>query len=134
MVFGQWCLPPLPTSCRCKSSRRREKIGSASDNYEQERIFPRGFYVWTDNIWDDNAWSDPVYFDNPGFDQDVCKLQHCSHCNADRTSCSGTTMGRSISQLQCALPGETQIQSRKILEFTSPRSTSLLEEPSQPRK
>ncbi|RKL21598.1 hypothetical protein BFJ68_g1910 [Fusarium oxysporum] len=35
-----------------------------------ERIFPRGFYVWTDNIWDDDAWSDPVYFDNPGFDQD----------------------------------------------------------------
>jgi hypothetical protein len=38
---------------------------------DQERIFPRGFYVWTDNIWDDRAWSDPVYFDNPGFDQDV---------------------------------------------------------------
>jgi hypothetical protein len=37
----------------------------------QERIFPRGFYVYTDNIWDSNAWSDPVYFDNPGFDQDV---------------------------------------------------------------
>ncbi|RYP79778.1 hypothetical protein DL769_002800 [Monosporascus sp. CRB-8-3] len=36
-----------------------------------ERIFPRGFYVYTDNIWDENAWSDPVYFDNPGFDQDV---------------------------------------------------------------
>ncbi|KAI1056506.1 hypothetical protein LB507_002278 [Fusarium sp. FIESC RH6] len=36
-----------------------------------ERIFPRGFYVWTDNIYDDNAWSDPVYFDNPGFDQDL---------------------------------------------------------------
>ncbi|KAI1115731.1 glycoside hydrolase family 43 protein [Nemania sp. NC0429] len=36
-----------------------------------ERIFPRGFYVSTDNIWDDNAWSDPVYFDNPGFDQDL---------------------------------------------------------------
>jgi beta-xylosidase len=36
-----------------------------------ERIFPRGFYVWTDNIWDDDAWSDPVYFDNPGFDQDL---------------------------------------------------------------
>ncbi|KAI3324801.1 glycoside hydrolase family 43 protein [Xylariaceae sp. AK1471] len=36
-----------------------------------ERIFPRGFYVYTDNIWDDNAWSDPVYFDNPGFDQDL---------------------------------------------------------------
>lgn len=40
----------------------------------QERIFPRGFYVYTDNIWDDNAWSDPVYFDNPGFDQDVGSL------------------------------------------------------------
>ncbi|GAW11307.1 hypothetical protein ANO14919_006500 [Xylariales sp. No.14919] len=36
-----------------------------------ERIFPRGFYVYTDNIWDDDAWSDPVYFDNPGFDQDL---------------------------------------------------------------
>ncbi|KAI5460362.1 glycosyl hydrolase [Mariannaea sp. PMI_226] len=36
-----------------------------------ERIFPRGFYVWTDNIWDENTWSDPVYFDNPGFDQDL---------------------------------------------------------------
>ncbi|KAI1879924.1 hypothetical protein JX265_001545 [Neoarthrinium moseri] len=36
-----------------------------------ERIFPRGFYVWTDNIWDSSSWSDPVYFDNPGFDQDL---------------------------------------------------------------
>ncbi|KAJ4352094.1 uncharacterized protein N0V89_007440 [Didymosphaeria variabile] len=36
-----------------------------------ERIFPRGFYVWTDNIFDDTRWSDPVYFDNPGFDQDL---------------------------------------------------------------
>ncbi|KAH8682430.1 glycosyl hydrolase [Xylariales sp. PMI_506] len=36
-----------------------------------ERIFPRGFYVYTDNIWDSNAWSDPIYFDNPGFDQDL---------------------------------------------------------------
>ncbi|KAJ4393154.1 hypothetical protein N0V93_002361 [Gnomoniopsis smithogilvyi] len=36
-----------------------------------ERIFPRGFYVYTDNIYDDDAWSDPVYFDNPGFDQDL---------------------------------------------------------------
>ncbi|KAI0873843.1 glycoside hydrolase family 43 protein [Hypoxylon argillaceum] len=36
-----------------------------------ERIFPRGFYVYTDNIWDDDAWSDPIYFDNPGFDQDL---------------------------------------------------------------
>ncbi|ETS81986.1 hypothetical protein PFICI_06988 [Pestalotiopsis fici W106-1] len=36
-----------------------------------ERIFPRGFYIWTDNIWDSDSWSDPIYFDNPGFDQDL---------------------------------------------------------------
>ncbi|KAF4551803.1 Hypothetical protein D9617_12g036930 [Elsinoe fawcettii] len=36
-----------------------------------ERIFPRGFYVYTDNIYDSSSWSDPVYFDNPGFDQDL---------------------------------------------------------------
>ncbi|KAH6854049.1 glycosyl hydrolase [Chaetomium sp. MPI-CAGE-AT-0009] len=36
-----------------------------------ERIFPRGFYVWTDDIFNDAAWSEPVYFDNPGFDQDL---------------------------------------------------------------
>ncbi|CAO2654047.1 Nn.00g107800.m01.CDS01 [Neocucurbitaria sp. VM-36] len=36
-----------------------------------ERIFPRGFYVWTDDIEADGSWSDPIYFDNPGFDQDV---------------------------------------------------------------
>ena len=36
-----------------------------------ERIFPRGFYVWTENIFDSSSWSDPVYFDNPGFDQDL---------------------------------------------------------------
>ncbi|KAL2126768.1 hypothetical protein VTI74DRAFT_278 [Chaetomium olivicolor] len=36
-----------------------------------ERIFPRGFYVWTDDIFDDAAWSEPIYFDNPGFDQDL---------------------------------------------------------------
>ncbi|KAF2223358.1 glycosyl hydrolase [Elsinoe ampelina] len=36
-----------------------------------ERIFPRGFYVHTDNIYDSTTWSDPIYFDNPGFDQDL---------------------------------------------------------------
>ncbi|KAJ4307729.1 hypothetical protein N0V94_009634, partial [Neodidymelliopsis sp. IMI 364377] len=36
-----------------------------------ERIFPRGFYVWTDDIEKADSWSDPIYFDNPGFDQDV---------------------------------------------------------------
>ncbi|KAL4887826.1 glycosyl hydrolase [Aspergillus ambiguus] len=33
-------------------------------------VFPRGFYVWTDDIAS-GTWSDPVYFDNPGFDQDL---------------------------------------------------------------
>ncbi|KAK6204208.1 hypothetical protein LQW54_008327 [Pestalotiopsis sp. IQ-011] len=36
-----------------------------------DRIFPRGFYIWTDNICDSDSWSDPIYFDNPGFDQDL---------------------------------------------------------------
>ncbi|KAG8622890.1 hypothetical protein KVT40_009401 [Elsinoe batatas] len=36
-----------------------------------ERIFPRGFYVHTDNIYDSTTWSDPIYFDHPGFDQDL---------------------------------------------------------------
>lgn len=36
-----------------------------------ERVFPRGFYVWSDDIRDDSSWSDPVFFDNPGFDQDL---------------------------------------------------------------
>ena len=36
-----------------------------------ERVFPRGFYVWTDEIEKFDAWSEPVYFDNPGFDQDL---------------------------------------------------------------
>ncbi|KFY10954.1 hypothetical protein V492_04772 [Pseudogymnoascus sp. VKM F-4246] len=47
----------------CKWDRYRPK--------DDERIFPRGFYISTDNIWDDKSWSDPVYFDNPGFDQDL---------------------------------------------------------------
>lgn len=49
----------------------RPRKGISIISTPQQRIFPRGFYVFTDNIWDDNAWSDPVYFDDPGFDQDV---------------------------------------------------------------
>ncbi|KAH1593582.1 hypothetical protein KXX44_008053 [Aspergillus fumigatus] len=33
-------------------------------------IFPKGFYVWTDDIESDN-WSDPVYSDRPGFNADL---------------------------------------------------------------
>ncbi len=33
-------------------------------------VFPRGFYIWTDEIAS-GTWSDPVYIDNPGFDQDL---------------------------------------------------------------
>ncbi|KAF4996497.1 hypothetical protein FDECE_12413 [Fusarium decemcellulare] len=50
---------------------QRYRPTSDADIWAKERIFPRGFYVWTDDIRDDTAWSDPVYFDNPGFDQDL---------------------------------------------------------------
>ncbi|KAI5290071.1 hypothetical protein KEM54_002510 [Ascosphaera aggregata] len=36
-----------------------------------ERVWPMGFYVKTDNIWDEKTWSDPVYYDQIGFDQDL---------------------------------------------------------------
>jgi beta-xylosidase len=36
-----------------------------------DRVWPRGLYIKTDNIWDSASWSDPVYFDQPGFDQDL---------------------------------------------------------------
>lgn len=52
-------------------------ITASFDRYrpqEDDRIWPRGFYVKTDNIWDSNSWSDPVYFDQVGFDQDVSSL------------------------------------------------------------
>jgi beta-xylosidase len=35
------------------------------------RVWPRGFYVSTENPWISDSWSDPVYFDQPGFDQDL---------------------------------------------------------------
>ncbi|GKZ30288.1 hypothetical protein AbraIFM66950_008624 [Aspergillus brasiliensis] len=38
---------------------------------EDDRVWPRGFYVKTTNIWDSTSWSDPVYFDQIGFDQDL---------------------------------------------------------------
>ncbi|RAH64401.1 glycoside hydrolase family 43 protein [Aspergillus aculeatinus CBS 121060] len=38
---------------------------------EDDRVWPRGFYVKTANIWDSDSWSDPVNFDQVGFDQDL---------------------------------------------------------------
>jgi beta-xylosidase len=38
---------------------------------DDDRVWPRGFYVKTQNIWDSDSWSDLVYFDQVGFDQDV---------------------------------------------------------------
>ncbi|OKL58331.1 hypothetical protein UA08_06406 [Talaromyces atroroseus] len=38
---------------------------------EDDRVWPLGFYVKTDNIWDSDSWSEPVYFDQVGFDQDL---------------------------------------------------------------
>lgn len=47
----------------CKFDRYRPQ--------NNERIFPRGFYVKTNDIFDETKWSDPVYYDNVGFDQDL---------------------------------------------------------------
>ncbi|KKK13966.1 glycosyl hydrolase, partial [Aspergillus rambellii] len=38
---------------------------------DDDRVWPRGFYVKTGNIWDSDSWSDPVYFDQVGFDPDI---------------------------------------------------------------
>ncbi|KAE8145250.1 glycosyl hydrolase [Aspergillus avenaceus] len=38
---------------------------------DDDRVWPRGFYVQTSDIWDSNSWSDPVFFDQVGFDQDL---------------------------------------------------------------
>ncbi|KAI9930244.1 hypothetical protein MW887_012056 [Aspergillus wentii] len=38
---------------------------------DDDRVWPRGFYVQTENIWDSTSWSDPVFFDQVGFDQDL---------------------------------------------------------------
>ncbi|KAF2099822.1 hypothetical protein NA57DRAFT_37549 [Rhizodiscina lignyota] len=54
---GRWYI------CTCKWDRYRPQA--------DDRVWPRGFFVWTDNIWDSSSWSDPIYFDQPGFDQDL---------------------------------------------------------------
>ncbi|KAL0258565.1 hypothetical protein SLS55_006062 [Diplodia seriata] len=37
---------------------------------DEERVWPRGFYVRNEDVWDEGGWSDPVWFDQVGFDQD----------------------------------------------------------------
>lgn len=73
---------------------------------EDDRVWPRGFYVKTRNIWDSSSWSDPVYFDQVGFDQDVrsshsFSLSQISIVNPYH-SYFGTTMAPSISQARIA--------------------------------
>lgn len=58
---------------------------------EDDRVWPRGFYVKTANIWDSDSWSDPVYFDQVGFDQDVSV---CVSLNSGRGSCCTALLGR----------------------------------------
>jgi len=36
-----------------------------------DRVWPRGFYVKTNDILMKDSWSEPVFFDQVGFDQDV---------------------------------------------------------------
>lgn len=48
-------------------------ITACFDRYrpqDDDRVWPRGFYVKTEDIWGGN-WSEPVFFDVCGFDQDV---------------------------------------------------------------
>jgi beta-xylosidase len=78
-------------------------VAASFDRYrpqEDDRVWPRGFYVKTQNIWDSESWSDPVYFDQVGFDQDVrnCLVRPCSMRYTDSTdSFSGMTMASFIS-------------------------------------
>ena len=46
-------------------------ITSSFDRYRPQTVWPRGFYVKTNNIWNDSSWSDPVYLDQVGFDFDL---------------------------------------------------------------
>lgn len=65
---------------------------------QNDRVWPRGFYVRTKDIWDSASWSDPVYFDQPGFDQDVSKARtHLSEVQFLTVhSFSGTMTARRI--------------------------------------
>ncbi|CAG8954650.1 hypothetical protein HYFRA_00004571 [Hymenoscyphus fraxineus] len=48
-------------------------ITSCFDRYrpqDDDRVWPRGFYVETNDIWSGN-WSEPVFFDVCGFDHDL---------------------------------------------------------------
>lgn len=47
---------------------------------QDDRVWPRGFYVKTTNIWNSDSWSDAVYFDELGFDQDVSSVTVIIHC------------------------------------------------------
>ena len=63
---------------------------------DDDRVWPRGFYVKTENVWDSDSWSDPVFFDQVGFDQDVripC-LAPCSLCTSVLIRTSLAVLGR----------------------------------------
>ncbi|KAF4544217.1 Glycosyl hydrolases family 43 [Lasiodiplodia theobromae] len=36
-----------------------------------DRVWPRGFYVKTENVWEEGSWSEPVWLEQVGFDQDL---------------------------------------------------------------
>lgn len=74
---------------------------------QDERVFPRGFYVKTTNIWDSSSWSDPVYFDMVGLDQDVSlrafyfKLRRtCFVCISDANELS-SSFGKTMEVCTC---------------------------------
>lgn len=70
---------------------------------DDDRVWPRGFYVSTTDIWDSASWSDPVFFDQVGFDQDVCTITlsaglHIDWAVIEICSSSGTMTALSTSR------------------------------------
>ncbi|KAI5270802.1 glycosyl hydrolase [Aureobasidium subglaciale] len=51
-------------------------LWTAYSPQQNVRVWPRGFYVSTQDPWKADSWSDPIYFDQPGFDQDVGSMLH----------------------------------------------------------
>ena len=49
---------------------------------DDDRVWPRGFYVKTDDLWRKDGWSDPIYFDVVGFDQDVSACSSSPVCRS----------------------------------------------------
>lgn len=96
-------------------------VAASFDRYrpqDDDRVWPRGFYVKTDNVWDASSWSDPVFFDQVGFDQDVCLTP-----SGDRNwnaSDSGSSSGTTTEPLTSPPPTASSIALRMRISRTLP--------------